>query len=88
MASDVPCRDLDAAALAAAYAFRVTWNYPFVDGNKRTGFVLLELFLQLNGFELTAGDAECVTTMVELASGTLSEPDLGAWVRAHSVRSG
>ncbi len=75
--------ELDTAALAAAYAFGITRNHPFVDGNKRTGFVLLELFLNLNGLDLTADDVDCVTMMLSLASGTLTEQELAAWVRAH-----
>ncbi len=78
----------DAATLAAAYAFGITRNHPFVDGNKRTRFVLLELFLQLNGFELVADDADCVTTMLDLATGTLTEQNLVAWIRARITSPG
>lgn len=73
----------DAAALAAAYAFGIVRNHPFVDGNKRTGFVALELFLALNGYELTAGDHDVVRVILDLASGNLDENDLAAWVRGH-----
>lgn len=73
----------DAADLAAAYAFALARNHPFVDGNKRTAFVALELFLNLNGFELAADDAECVMTVLELAAGKLEEAALGNWVRQH-----
>ena len=48
----------DAPALAAAYGYGISRNHPFLDGNKRTGFVATELFLQLNGLELTAADAD------------------------------
>jgi len=75
----------DAAALAAAYGYGLARNHPFVDGNKRTAFVAVELFLALNGFELRAGDADCVMTMLSLAGGTLSEEDFAAWVRQHST---
>ncbi|MBK8894167.1 type II toxin-antitoxin system death-on-curing family toxin [Propionivibrio sp.] len=75
----------DAADLAAAYAFGLARNHPFVDGNKRTAFVCAELFLLLHGYRLAASDAECVTQMLRLASGSLDEPDCAAWLRASSV---
>lgn len=76
-------RDVDAACLAAAYAFGITRNYPFVDGNKRTALVTLELFLELNRHRLAAGDADTIATIFALAAGDLSEPDLADWVRRH-----
>jgi death-on-curing protein len=72
----------DAAALAAAYCSGIVRNHPFVDGNKRTGFVLAELFLDLNGFELTASDADVVLTVLRLADGSLDEAGFAAWIRA------
>jgi death on curing protein len=76
----------DVAALAAAYGFGLARNHPFVDGNKRTAFVAVELFLDLNGFELTATDADAVMTMLALAAGELGEQDFAAWLRANAVR--
>lgn len=76
--------DADAAALAAAYAFGIARNHPFLDGNKRTAFVCTELFLALNGFALLAEDASCVSTMLALAGGELPETELAAWLRTHS----
>ena len=73
--------DVDVAALAAAYAFGIARNHPFVDGNKRTALVALELFLALNGKALAADDGACVVTMLALAEGSLDEPQLAAWVR-------
>ena len=73
----------DAATLAAAYGWGLARNHPFVDGNKRTAFVATELFLVLNGFELTADDAACVLTMLAVASGEMSEDDIAAWIRTH-----
>ena len=73
----------DLAALAAAYAFGIVRNHPFVDGNKRTGLVALETFLDLNGAVLMADDAACVATFLSLAAGTLSEEALAAWVRTN-----
>jgi death-on-curing protein len=72
----------DAAELAASYAFGIVRNHPFVDGNKRTAFVVLELFLALNGFGLEADDAACVLMMLVLSAGELDEPTLAAWIRA------
>jgi death on curing protein len=76
----------DAAALAAAYAFGIARNHPFFDGNKRTAFVVMELFLNLNGWILNTGDADCIATMQTLASGDLSEEALAAWLRGRVER--
>ena len=73
----------DAATLAAAYGWGLARNHPFVDGNERTAFVATELFLVLNGFELTADDAACVLTMLAVASGDMAEDEFAAWVRVH-----
>ncbi len=73
----------DAADLAAAYAFGIARNHPFVDGNKRTAFVALELFLALNGDRLAAPDADCVITMLAVAASQMDEAALSAWIRAH-----
>lgn len=74
----------DVAALAAAYGFGLARNHPFVDGNKRTALVCVELFLVLNGYAFEATDAECVTTTLALAAGEMAEPELAAWVRQHA----
>jgi len=71
----------DAAALAAAYALGLIRNHPFADGNKRTGFIALELFLVLNGCELIADDAQCVLVMLSVTAGSYSETELAAWIR-------
>jgi death on curing protein len=75
--------DPDAAALAAAYGFGLAKNHAFVDGNKRTALVALELFLAINGFELTADDRQCVIVMLSVASGAFSESELADWIRKH-----
>jgi death-on-curing protein len=75
----------DAADLAAAYGFGLARNHPFIDGNKRTAFVAVELFLLLNGWALTADDASCVLTMLSLAAGDLDEPGFANWIRQHST---
>ena len=76
--------EADAPALAASYGFGIARNHPFVDGNKRTAFVAMELFLDLNGYDLLADDADCVMTMLRLAAGQLGEDEFAAWIRQHS----
>ncbi len=71
----------DAAALAAAYAYGLVRNHPFVDGNKRTGWVVARLFLADNGFHLQFDPADAVRTMEAVAAGTLSERELANWFR-------
>ncbi|APL95426.1 type II toxin-antitoxin system death-on-curing family toxin [Sphingobium indicum] len=73
----------DAAELAAAYAYGIARNHPFVDGNKRTAAVVSETFLVLNGYVLTATDAELVVAFLALAAGELSEEETAAWFRDH-----
>ena len=73
----------DAAALAAAYAFGIARNHPFVDGNKRTAAVVSETFLALNGYTLEASDAELVVAVLALAAGELSEEEFADWFRGH-----
>lgn len=75
----------DAATLAAAYAFGIARNHPFIDGNKRTAFVCAELFLALNGYQLQAEDANCVSTMLALAAGDLPEAEFADWLRTNST---
>ena len=73
--------------LAASYAFGISRNHPFLDGNKRTSLVVAELFLELNGHALTASDEDCVTTFLSLAAGELTEEELANWIAAHSAPS-
>lgn len=75
--------DPDVAALAAAYAYGIARNHPFVDGNKRTAAVVSETFLALNGHALNATDAEVVVAFVALAAGELAEDELAGWFRQH-----
>ena len=75
----------DFADLAASYGFGLAKNHPFVDGNKRTAFVAVELFLALNGYQLQANDMDCVMTMLALAAGELEEADFAAWLRQNSA---
>ncbi len=79
------CGDHDVVALvvalAAAYAFGVARNHPFIDGNKRTAFVACELCLAANGHELVAPDEECLAMMLSLASSESGEAEFAAWLR-------
>ncbi len=72
----------DVCELAAAYAFGLARNHPFIDGNKRSAFVATELFLMLNGWRLTASDADCVLVMLNLAAGELDEAPFADWLRS------
>lgn len=71
------------AALAAAYAFGIARNHPFVDGNKRTAFAAMEVFLILNGWRLSADDADVIQTFLALASGAITETQLADWIEAN-----
>lgn len=72
----------DATALAASYAFGIARAHAFVDGNKRTAWVVARLFLADNGCRLGFGRAEAVEAMVRLAAGEMSEADFAGWLRA------
>ncbi|HYJ87204.1 MAG TPA: type II toxin-antitoxin system death-on-curing family toxin [Pyrinomonadaceae bacterium] len=71
----------DSAALAAAYAYGIARNHPFVDGNKRTALVAARTFLLLNGVNLEANQDEKYLTFLQLAQGTLTEEQLADWIR-------
>ena len=73
--------DADLARLAAAYAFGIVKNHPFIDGNKRTGYVVMETFLIRNGARLNAAVADKYVTFLSLAEGSISEDELAAWLR-------
>lgn len=73
-------------ALAASYAHGIAKNHPFIDGNKRTSLVIAELFLNLNGIELTASDEAIVMTWLKLAAGDISEIGLEDWITENSRR--
>lgn len=75
----------DAATLAAAYGYGIARNHPFTDGNKRTAFVAVELFLALNGYRLGANDADCVLTTLALATGDIEEEEFSGWIHRNSV---
>ena len=69
--------------LAASYAFGISRNHPFRDGNKRTSLVAAELFLELKGFELVATDVQCVETFLRLAAVEITEEELAEWIAAN-----
>jgi death-on-curing protein len=73
----------DAADLAAAYAFGLARNHGFVDGNKRTAWVVARLFLADDGYRLRFDPVDAVKTVEALAAGSLSESQLAAWFRDH-----
>ena len=73
----------DVADLAASYAIGIARNHAFLDGNKRTAWVVAETFLLKNGYELFASDRDGVTTMLAVADGTMSEPEFALWVRTY-----
>ncbi|ADU15295.1 death-on-curing family protein (plasmid) [Asticcacaulis excentricus CB 48] len=64
---------VDRIQLAAAYTAGVVQNYPFIDGNKRTGFILGVLFLELNGLNFIASEEDAADAVLSLAAGTLEE---------------
>ena len=74
----------DLAALAAAYAMGLVKNHPFVDGNKRTAYVVRRLFLILNGNDIQASKEAKYLTFLGAADGSLSENELADWIRGHS----
>lgn len=76
-----PASDLQ--TLAAAYGFGLVNNHAFIDGNKRTAFMAMFVFMGLNGYRLVATEPEVVTLMLELAGGKLDETGLGEWLRLH-----
>ncbi len=71
--------------LAAITAIALARNHPFIDGNKRTAYVALEVFLELNGYDFTASDAESVVVMMALAASELSDEEFIDWVRMHAI---
>jgi death-on-curing protein len=73
--------DADVATLAAAYAFGIIKNHPFIDGNKRTGYVVMETFPVINGYQLTATPQDKYITFLNLAEGTFTEDNLTKWLR-------
>lgn len=72
--------------LAASYGVGLAKNHPFVDGNKRAAFLAVGLFLALNGWRLTATQADATLTMLAVAAGQMDETAFARWLRQHSQR--
>ena len=72
------------AELAASYVFGVVKNHPFIDGNKRTGFMLGAGFLERDSHHFTAGEADAALQILALAAGELTEAELAVWLTANS----
>jgi death on curing protein len=75
----------DVFDLAASYAVGLAKNHAFVDGNKRVAFLSMGLFLFLNGYQLSASQAEATVTMLSVAAGEIDESTLAKWIRQHSI---
>ncbi len=75
--------DIDVIDMATAYTGGIVQNHPFVDGNKRTGFVVGVLFLELNGWDFAASEEAAADAVLRLAAGTLDEPGYTAFLRAN-----
>ncbi len=76
-------QDVDIPALAAAYAAAIARNHPFVDGNKRTAYVVCRTFLILNGWDMIGPLADRYPVFLGLAEGAISEDELTDWLRGH-----
>ena len=73
--------------LAASYAFGIVKNHPFVDGNKRTGFIVAVVFLELNGYQFRASEVDATLQTLALAAGDMSEAAFSEWLKARSKRA-
>jgi death-on-curing protein len=76
----------DIVDMAAAYTVGIVRNHPFIDGNKRTGFLVGVLFLELNGYHFHATEESAAQAILSLAAGTLDEAALAAWLHANVKR--
>jgi death on curing protein len=77
---------LDIAQMAAAYTACIVLDHPFIDGNKRTGFVAGVLFLELNGYRFVASEEDTARAVLSLAAGTMEVAAFAAWMRANLKR--
>jgi death-on-curing protein len=78
-------RDPDVFDLAAAYAYGIARNHPFIDGNKRTAYVVCMLFLRLHGFYVNAPAPARVILFERLGKGEIQQKELAGWLRKHGV---
>ena len=79
-------RTVDVIEMAALYTAGIVRNHPFVDGNKRTGFVIGVLFMELHGFDFKASEEDAAQAVLALAAGTLDEAGFTAWLH-HNTKS-
>ena len=84
--NDMAYASSDIIELAAKYTAGIVQNHPFVDGNKRTPFVIGVLFLELNGYRFTASEEAAAQAVLELAAGTMDEKNFFEFLRANSKR--
>jgi death-on-curing protein len=73
--------------LAASYGCGLVKNHPFIDGNKRVGFIVVVVFLELNGYRFQATEAEAAVRTLALAAGEMSESEFAVWLKANSRRA-
>jgi death on curing protein len=73
--------------MAAAYCFHIVQNHPFMDGNKRTGFLAMDAFLQENGYVLTASMEDAYEKMIALAEGAVSKEQLAEWLTGVTIQT-
>jgi death-on-curing protein len=73
--------------MAAAYTAGIVKNHPFLDGNKRTGFMMGAGFLERNGYEFLASEAEVAIRTLALAAGEMSEAAYADWLQANSKKA-
>ena len=73
--------------LAASYGFGVVKNHSFIDGNKRAGFTVAVVFLELNGYRFQATEAEAAVRTLALAAGDMTEPEFAAWLKVNSRKA-
>lgn len=73
--------------LAAAYAFGLVKNHPFIDGNKRAAFVVATTFLELNGYRFRVGEVDAAVRTLALAAGEMSEAEFAMWMKTNSKRA-
>lgn len=78
---------VDIPQLTALYTAAIVRNHPFFDGNKRTGFVIGVLFLELNGFEFKATEEDAAQAVMDLAAGRLEDPEYTRWLRENSRKT-
>ena len=76
----------DLIDLASAYTVGIVKNHPFIDGNKRVGFVIGALFLELNGYRFNASEADAADAVLSVAAGTLDEAGFTRFLRENSIR--